>query len=444
MKRLSRSFPLTSRTVILLLSGFLVVPLCVAPVRAQSDSEETAVATAEGESQEATAEDSKEEGKSNENNSISLAGTFQAVDTDPISLDLEEWTTLTVAEAVEHGAEVQAGDTLIRLETDKLELAIDEATAEIETDELALLDAEIKLSLAQRSQDLALKAAADADRVAMEELKEFVTTGRQQRLQSLERSVLNARNRLEYQAEELRQLEKMYAADDLTEETEEIILKRTRDAVDAARYSLELAEQGRREGLEYGVPRAEESLKDAVARAAVALEEVRRTVPQSLKRQQLQFTKQQGELEKKRERLQRLRDDLKRMRVTAPRAGTVYYGGERRGKWADPATIEPMLQPQGTPKPKTVIVTLVQLRPLTVRVTVPEKLLRHVTPGTKGSLVPTAYPDLKLAARVSKVSPIPTGDGQFDAVLEIDDLPKEPSIVPGMKCDVTLDTSPNS
>ena len=39
-------------------------------------------------------------------------------------------------------------------------------------------------------------------------------------------SVKSADNMLAYEKEELRQLEKMYKADDLVEETEEIVLKR--------------------------------------------------------------------------------------------------------------------------------------------------------------------------------------------------------------------------
>ena len=57
--------------------------------------------------------------------------------------------------------------------------------------------------------------------------------------------VKKAKDYLEYQKEELRQLEKMYGADDLTEETEEIVLKRQRDAVELAIFSLQRARTSR-------------------------------------------------------------------------------------------------------------------------------------------------------------------------------------------------------
>jgi multidrug resistance efflux pump len=370
---------------------------------------------------------------------IKLDGVFQAVNADEIRLDVQEWSSLSVVEAARHGATVQPGDVLLKLETDKLELAIEDAQNEIATDELGLLDSQVKLELARRSQELALKAAAAADRVATEELKDFVTTGRDRRLTSLEKSVVNSRNRLEYQAEELKQLQMMYAADDLTEETEEIILKRTRDAVESAQYSLELVLDSQRRGVEFEVPRSQEQLEEAVAKAALALEEARRTSPQAIKRQELQFAKQQQDLEKKKARLERLRADLKRLVITAPRSGVVYYGALRAGKWPDSSSIEPMLQPGGTPKVRDGLMTVVQLRPMTVRATVPEASVRLTQPDTKATIAPIAFPDIKLKGRVVERSAVPIADGQFIATFALDDTEIPAGLVPGMKAQITID-----
>ena len=54
---------------------------------------------------------------------------------------------------------------------------------------------------------------------------------------------------LDYEKDELEQLEKMYEADDLTEETEEIVLKRQRNSVEFAEFSLENAKLSRDETL---------------------------------------------------------------------------------------------------------------------------------------------------------------------------------------------------
>ena len=47
---------------------------------------------------------------------------------------------------------------------------------------------------------------------------------------------------LEYEQEELRQLEKMYKADDISEETEQIVLKRAHDNVDSRKFAAEVGQ----------------------------------------------------------------------------------------------------------------------------------------------------------------------------------------------------------
>ena len=71
-----------------------------------------------------------------------------------------------------------------------------------------------------------LEAAKRSHRVANEDFTYFDKTNRVQREKSARFNLKSAEQRLENALEELKQLEKMYKADDLTEETEEIILKR--------------------------------------------------------------------------------------------------------------------------------------------------------------------------------------------------------------------------
>ena len=49
-----------------------------------------------------------------------------------------------------------------------------------------------------------------------------------------------AQEALEYAEEEYRQLEKMYKADDLREETEKIVLRRAKAGVDRAKLGMEI------------------------------------------------------------------------------------------------------------------------------------------------------------------------------------------------------------
>ena len=70
--------------------------------------------------------------------------------------------------------------------------------------------------------------------------------------------VKSSREYLDYTKEELRQLEKMYRSKDLTEETEEIILRRQRFQVESREQYLKEAELQRDQKLKVDLPRQEE------------------------------------------------------------------------------------------------------------------------------------------------------------------------------------------
>ncbi len=383
----------------------------------------------------------QEKAKESDSKPVELNGVFEAVQAVTVQVDLEKWSELKVIEAAAHGSTVTRGDVLIRLETEALEKAIHEAELGLKLERLSLAEAELQNELLERNHRLSLKAAQDADRTATEDLKEFLTRGRDERVASARQSEKSSRNRLAYEEEELHQLEKMYEADDLTEETEEIILKRTRDSVDAARYSLKVVLSSARRSLEFLIPRSEDGLKDAVKKAALALEETEATLPIERKKQELQLQKQRDALQQKEEDLAQLRADLAKMVVKASRPGVVYYGESKRGKWSDPSAIEAMLRPGGTLKQKATVMSIVQMQPLRLRVAVPEASLRYFEVGAKATVHAIAFPDTGLSATVQEVSAIPVADGTFDAILKVNRKELQDRIVPGMKAKVKMNAA---
>ena len=106
----------------------------------------------------------------------------------------------------------------------------------------------LDLASAQRS-----RANAEVD------LKHYLDVDRQLQEKSVRNSMQQSQFNLEYAAEELRQLEKMYKADELTEETEEIILTRTRREVESARFGLELNTTRGDHSLKVSIPRQKET-----------------------------------------------------------------------------------------------------------------------------------------------------------------------------------------
>ena len=117
---------------------------------------------------------------------------------------------------------------------------------------------------------------------AEEALAYFEEVQLQQNREMAKESLQSAEFRLEYAQEELNQLEKMYEEDNLTEETEEIILKRTRRSVESAKRSLERTRLATKRTLKVTLPRSHDALKSAAKKAVLEHELARLSLPRAL------------------------------------------------------------------------------------------------------------------------------------------------------------------
>src|SRR2546430_13450640 len=95
----------------------------------------------------------------------------------------------------------------------------------------------------------------------------------------------------------------------LTEETEEIILKRQRNQVESARFTLKMAENRRDQSLKVDLPRREQDLRDAATKAAIAWEKAQSTLPLSLNQKKLAVGKAKYERARAAQRLTNPRKD---------------------------------------------------------------------------------------------------------------------------------------
>lgn len=138
------------------------------------------------------------------------------------------------------------------------------------------------------------------------------------------------------------------------------------------------------------------------------------------------------------DRLKKLESDRNAMVVKSPIDGVVYYGKATRGRFGDSTSMGESLRPNSSVMPNQVVMTVVQTRPMAIRATVPEDQLHRVRPNLKGIATPAAYPDLKLAAVVDRVSDVPTAPGSFDARLSVTLDRKSRFLMPGMACKVRL------
>jgi HlyD family secretion protein len=366
-----------------------------------------------------------------------LKGILEAERTVEVSLRPEAWAMpLTVENAVAHGTRVKKGDVVVQLELEKIDQAIKDLAVERALSDLTLEQAEKELPVLERFLPLDLAAAERSKKVADEDLKKFVEIERPQSERMAHFQVKSMGHWLEYAREELEQLQKMYRSKDLTEETEEMILKRQRHQVEQAEFMLRDAETRRDLTLGIDLPRQEQTYRETSAKQALALQKARLGLPLELSQKRLTLNKLQHESRKNAEKLAKLEKDRAAMTVRAPADGVVYYGKATHGQWTTAAAVAPRLQPGGVLNPSEVFLTIVTPRPAAIRATVEEKELHLLHPEMKGKAVPTGYPDLKLPARLVRIMPVPQAGGTFDARVEVELKDDADVFQPGMTCAV--------
>jgi len=370
---------------------------------------------------------------------VKLKGSFEAVETSEMYIRPEVWSGLSIAEAAGHGDKVAADDVVLELDKRKIDVAIEDLELQIVTTELALAQTEAGLETLRKSVPQDLESARRGAEEAEENMQRYLEIDRPETIKDIEQQVKGAHHGLLYQQEELDQLEKMYKADDLTEETEEIILTRARHGVESAKHRLKKAISAQDHALNVLLPRQTIDFREAEQSATLALERAEAALPAAIKEKAIGLQKQEiafGKLEKK---LERMKGDRKMMTIRAPHAGTVYYGQAVRGQWSDATAKAKMLVPGASVQPGAVLMTVVRNEDLFVRATAEEKQLADLHPGDPVAVTPTAIPGEELVGSLKSLSAIPVSPGKFDCEIDVELDEQANRIVAGMGCEATIE-----
>ena len=366
---------------------------------------------------------------------VNTKGVFEAERMAEVVFRPEAWADLLVHEAVPSGTRVAKGQVVLELDTRKIDETLVETEAACRLGELALRLAREELDALERTTPLDAEVARRAKQQADQDLKLYKTIDRPLSVETALFGLKRAEQTLLYNREELRQLEKMYKADDLTEETEEIVLTRQRNAVERAEFYLKTAKIQTDKALKVELPRKDIAMDEGVARKAIAAAKARVALPLALAKARLGLDKQKHDHAKARERLAKLKQDRGSMIARAPADGIVYYGPCVAGNWPKLAS---SLRRGAKVAPTDVVMNNVQPRPLLVRATVEEKQLQHLRPGQDGEAVPVGFPDQTLRGKVRAISLIPVAPGKFGLTLSVDVGKGAERLVPGMSCSATI------
>tara|TARA_Y100001934_G_scaffold118670_1_gene145207 strand:- start:216 stop:1748 length:1533 start_codon:yes stop_codon:yes gene_type:complete len=371
---------------------------------------------------------------------VELQGLFESSRMEEVFITTKSWGELLVLDALPQGATVKKGESLVSLNMEKIDEKIRNTRNELVIMDLDRQIAKADLKLAEIMIPMELTTLQQKDKETQEDLARYQKINRPHSEKAAEFNLKTYKDNLSYLQEELKQLKKMYEADDLTEETEEIILQRAENAVERANFSLEGAKIRHEETLQFNIPREGKSIREAAKRNQLALQAALKIKPAELAKKQLESKKLERQREKTSESLSRLEHDRKAMKVPSPASGVVYRGSFDRGKWSGAGTLKNRLRRGGVLKPHEVFMTIVGQGPIFMRATLTEKDIRKLQPGAKGKVKTIAYPDLQLSGTVREISATPVAPGQFDVMVDVS-MPKDaPDLLPGMNGKIEIVT----
>ncbi|MCM2370399.1 HlyD family efflux transporter periplasmic adaptor subunit [Aporhodopirellula aestuarii] len=367
---------------------------------------------------------------------VKIDGVFASKVTHEITADSEQITSFEIKRILPHGESVSKGASVVWFESKDIDTRIDKAEMDLSLAKISYEEAEFAFEQFVEQQELDRKAAELARQEARQAYDNFVNIDREQQIRTAEYQLQRSRESLEYAEEELGQLQKMYDEDDLTEESEEIVLKRARRAVERAKFDLEIAENRTQRTLEQTIPSQQEKQEAALARAELAYAKAIQELKTARGKREIERRKQKKEFDKQQADLKELQAERRALVLTSPISGLVYHGKLTRGRLSEkPSTLEPKSKVSA----RQVLVTVVQPDRLKITSDLSEDQRAKIEVGMKGSAIPKAFPDLKIPVTVQSIAPVPYASNKIECVLVINGKVKKENIVPGMTCSIEFE-----
>ncbi len=332
-----------------------------------------------------------------------------------LKLEPKAWKEFSFTHLASHGARVKKGELLAQFDTQDLDQKIDDTRRAIAAGKLSLAQAELDAKTLQQTAPNKLESFRRTAEIAKEENAYFTTIRRKAAEDTATQALKRSEQILANQREELKQLSKMYEADDITENTEEIILVRQQDAVASAEFALRMEALDHKRTLEVTLPREAKLLADAERDSAIILKKAEAETPRALEVSQLNLDSLKTTQQRAIETLSELESDRAQCEIKAPADGWFFHGPIENGRWT-PGEIIKTLIPRGQPPFFKAFATFVPIStPFSLISFLDEASAHSFAPDASGSAVLTGREDLSITVNLEKLATIPAADGTYRA-----------------------------
>lgn len=335
-----------------------------------------------------------------------------------IELEAEAWTTFQIEKIADHGSMVKKGDPLLVFEVEDIDKRIKDLTQGIATASLELQQAKSDLATLEKTVPEQLARLKRSAEIAAEELKYFTETRRKSSEEAATQSLKRQEQMLASYQEELKQLLQMYEADDITEDTEEIILQKQRDSVEYAEFALRMEKLEHKRTLAVDLPRQETSLNERRDDTALQLAKGTEDLPRSLELKKLEVAALEEALKKNKETLADLREDRKLFEFKAPADGRFYYGIMEEGKWTTGELIKGLAEGGASPVNKGFATFFPSTSDLVVHAFLNQDDALTLPAESKGAATVGGLGHISIPVTLEQLSETPGPDGSYAATLK--------------------------
>lgn len=354
-----------------------------------------------------------------------------------LKIEPKAWTEFKIIEIVDHGVRVSKGDVLVRLDPEDIDRKIDDTRMEIEVGAFTLTQAEADLKILEETSPNKLESLRRAAEIAKQENTYFTQIRRKATEDTATQALKRSEQILSNQREELKQLTKMYEADDVTENTEEIILVRQQDAVAAAEFALRMEGLDHKRTLEVTLPREAKTLADSERDSAISLKKAETDIPRSIELAKLALDKLKTARKRAKESLEELESDRTRFEFKAAADGVFYHGPIENGRWTVGEWVKSLV-PHGKLPVNSAFATFVPgAAKLSLVAFVDEATARSLQPDLTGTATLTGREDLEIPIKLTALASTPNTSGTYRADLTAT-WPKDAPPVAGATAQVRL------
>lgn len=336
---------------------------------------------------------------------------------------------LTIEEIVKNGKAVKKGDVLLRLDKEPIQDLISNKELDLEAARLKLEDARTAFAMLGVEMKHALAVAENNAKWAKKNQQAHIKVEIPLEDDEHEHQRQGTEDSIQNQKEEIEQLVKMYSEDELTEETEEIVLRRAKRRLERTINGLELSDRRWKHKTSSQRLKKMEELELDVRSKQQALEKLRATQENQKDLKEIELRKKQIELEKQATELEELRKDQGKFVIHAPNAGIVFHG---EADAEEPKTYKA----KDSCKPYTTLLTIVKAGEVKAKCMIDEKDIFKLRANMPVNVKPAALPDAELPGFLQPLELLPEKQGKWKAVTKLDDTDRR--LIPGMNCRIEI------